>query len=120
MDKHLISYIVKMGEDVLDPARVLSQDLEADSLALASPVVDVLPKEAHLRRHGWYPVGCEHVVVSITAHFVSDDLIRITLHDAIWERRIFGYILEDSQHARGSVVDVIGFATVEWPYKVIT
>lgn len=106
-------------EDIFNPSGVFSEDFETYSLWLASPVIDVLTKEAHFWSYWRNSKSGQNIVVLIAPHFVAYDLVRITFHDTIWEWSVLGNVLEYLEIAWGSTFYVIWFSAVEWPNELI-
>jgi cytosine/uracil/thiamine/allantoin permease len=106
--------------NVFDPSAVIAQNFVANRFRLASPVFNVLTKVAHFRGYGRDSESGKEVIVSISSHFVTNYLIRITFHYSVWEWSVLSNILENGERTRNSLFYIIWFTTIEWPYEIIT
>jgi len=112
--------LTKITDDVLYPAGVVSEDLKANRLRLAPPILDELAEEAQLGGDRRDTERGEHIVIGVSAHLVTNDLVGVAFHDALGERSMLSDILEDGEVSWRSLVNVIWLAPVVGPYKVIS
>jgi len=111
--------VTEVAADVVHPQHVFSDDIVANGLGLAAPVLDVLSEEAHLRSHGWDSKRSHHVVVGVSAHLVADDFVGVALEGTVGEWGVLIDVLEDCQVARRPRLDVIGSTAIEGPHELV-
>lgn len=116
---HFFSDVANLGEYVLNPSTVFSQNFKANALGLASPVFDVLTEEAHLRGDAGNTKCRHNVVITISSHFVTYDLIGIAHHHTFWEMCVLLYVLEDGKVAWVSRLNIVRLSSVIWPDKLV-
>lgn len=120
LDYQLIRYSLDVHEDVFNPSAVFSQDLEANTLALTSPVLDKLAKEAHLRCYWRNAVGAHNKVITVTSHHVADHLVGVAFQGAVWEWSILRNVLKDGKVPWVSGFNVIWLSAIVWPYELVS
>ena len=111
--------VVDVLEHIFHPAGVFTNNLKAHPNRLALPIFDVLSEVAHLTRNRRNPKSTHNIIISISAHLVSDDFVGVSGEHTLRKMPMLLNILKDRKIPWVSLINVIWLMSIVWPDELI-